>query len=587
MNVNTLNENMKSQFHTQGYKGKNIIFAVIDSGVNSVGYLSGNITYSPLYPNKDTNGHGTFVGSELLSWCPEAKIISYNVLPNGSGTLADTLKALKNVLVQVNQNPTKQFIVNMSLSGELPTGSLQITQYESIIKSLVKANVPVFVAAGNDGKQATNQYPSCFESPICISAINTDSSWAEFSTFHNEVDFGEYGVNVAGLSLTGGSTKMSGTSMACPNAAGKAGLICSEYYTKNNSWLSERDLYTRLKELAVDIHIGGYDPYTGNGYISLKVASTNSVVENTTSTLNYTRVLKYGNTGDDVLYIKGLLFNLGYFDKKYTNKTLTLITSKVYGSDTVKAVTAFQNEHSLSATGQINAVTWSAIVKSSSSNNTSIDTSNGNIVIPYQIGNVAAEAIKKDLVNVSEIRKNICLEALTYAIDTSNLLKSPLSFYIRGANLYDKDLTLHVMTKSRLATYFANKDYKDFYSNGRKEMIETACASSGYTLSGADCSGGVVGIWRKFNIQPTSFDTTANNLFKNYCTKVTTPTAGDLVWKSGHIGIYVGGGYIVEWCGGAYGCQLSTFSVRKMYNFVTNKYQSLTKWSYYGKPKTY
>jgi hypothetical protein len=65
-----------------------------------------------------------------------------------------------------------------------------------------------------------------------------------------------------------------------------------------------------------------------------------------------------------------------------------------------------------------------------------------------------------------------------------------------------------------------------------------------------------------------------------------SPQPADLAWKSGHIGLYVGGGYVVEWVGGAYGCQL-TKANRKVFNFVDGKLHTMGKWSAYGDPKIY
>lgn len=181
----------------------------------------------------------------------------------------------------------------------------------------------------------------------------------------------------------------------------------------------------------------------------------------------------------------------------------------------------------------------------------------------------------------------MCLLALTYATD-ANRADYPRGFYIRGANLFDTDLTLHTMTEARLNKYFKKTAYEPYYDGGRKEMMLLHAAAHGYGIPGADCSGFIVGLWRKKGIVKPGFDANANSLYNSYCTKTDTPTPGDLCWKSGHIGLYVGGGYAVEAAGGAYGIQIvSASGKRNIYNFVKEKIDKLTGWTAYDDPKYY
>ncbi|MEZ4508500.1 MAG: hypothetical protein R2881_02250 [Eubacteriales bacterium] len=60
----------------------------------------------------------------------------------------------------------------------------------------------------------------------------------------------------------------------------------------------------------------------------------------------------------------------------------------------------------------------------------------------------------------------------------------------------------------------------------------------------------------------------------------------DLLHKSGHIGIYVGGGYAAEWMGGI---RLPAFtrvsSVRRGWNFVKHKRDRFGAWTSFLRPK--
>ena len=142
------------------------------------------------------------------------------------------------------------------------------------------------------------------------------------------------------------------------------------------------------------------------------------------------------------------------------------------------------------------------------------------------------------------------------------------------------------MTKDKLASYFRKTNYEPYYSDGRKEMMLAAAEHRGYMQTGADCSGGIVGLWLHEGVVKVGFDASANVLYGSYCVQTKSPKPADLAWKSGHIGLYVGGGYVAEWVGGAYGCQL-TKANRKVFNFVDGKLHTMGKWSAYGDPKIY
>lgn len=288
VNAKVYNQTMRNAFHAKGYKGKHIIFAIIDSGVNPVGWLKGKVRYSSLFPATDTNGHGTFVAGQLIEWCPEAAVLSYNVLPNGTGKVSDTNAALADILKRVKADTSHQYIVNMSLGGGGSAVSPSIVQQGKLISQLVDENVPVCVSAGNDGKEAKlDVWPSCFHDPVCVAAINDNGAKANFSTWHNEIDVADAGVSIKGLSYTGASgVYMSGTSMSAPNVAGKIGLIMSKYYTDNGDWPSEPAVYDTLKNNCIDLHKKGYDPYTGYGFVymdgSVGVQATYGICAKTT-----------------------------------------------------------------------------------------------------------------------------------------------------------------------------------------------------------------------------------------------------------------------------------------------------------------
>lgn len=299
--------------------------------------------------------------------------------------------------------------------------------------------------------------------------------------------------------------------------------------------------------------------------------------------VNYTRILKRGMSGEDVFYIKKKLFERGYFSSK-----IKKISNKTYGSDTVTAVKNYQSKNGLTVDGIIGEVTWNSIIKSNET--APVIRYNVDVDTPENIGKIASEKILKDLELVDERRQRVVAELLKYAVDLNDLPKYMISFYIRGGNLYNKDLSLNVMSLSKLNSYFAKSDYAPYYDGGRKELMLKAAAEENYTLTGADCSGGVVGILRWLKVVSSTFDANANSLCGNSHSIAVTKDSllpGDWVGRDGHIGVYVGGGYVVEWVGGAYGCQLTVLNTRKVYNFLEKRTQKFSAWTKFRRPRYY
>lgn len=85
----------------------------------------------------------------------------------------------------------------------------------------------------------------------------------------------------------------------------------------------------------------------------------------------------------------------------------------------------------------------------------------------------------------------------------------------------------------------------------------------------ADCSGGIVGAFR--SVDPSYKDTGANTFFSQ-CTekgKISTipEIPGLCVWRDGHIGIYEGSGYALEFRGTDYGCVRTKLKDRDFTNW--------------------
>lgn len=299
-------------------------------------------------------------------------------------------------------------------------------------------------------------------------------------------------------------------------------------------------------------------------------------------------------SGNDVLYIKKKLFDLGYFAKN-----IKKVTSKVFRKDTYNAVIFFQGRNqdkygrNLEADGIIGQLTWDAIEKVHEQETiTKPDEPTDNNILKKidsytHISKIKREKIKADLRGVSELRQQICIEILNYAYD-QDVPGNVRALYMIGANLYNKDLRLNIPTESDIRSQA--KSRPTYYNSGRMEwMIEQVKRNP--SIPSSDCSGMEVGYMRKHRLVSNSFDTTANNfcLKSTYSTKITRAQLqpGDWVGKNGHIGTYVGGGFVVEFYGGAFGCQLTNVDNRIGWNFVTKKKERGGAWTRFRRPKAY
>lgn len=294
--------------------------------------------------------------------------------------------------------------------------------------------------------------------------------------------------------------------------------------------------------------------------------------------MEYQRLLKRGMTGSDVRYIKDALVSLGFLEKS---------THDTFGSQTAEAVRAYQRTRSdlsgtpLLADGVVGQKTWAAIARDLA------ELSDAPDVIPANIGPTAARAIHAALSDMSGARRDIVLAALPFAFDPATRRDYPFSLYIRGGNLYNTDLRVNIIDKARIES--GAKRQPAYYNAGSKEMMLKAVRAHPET-TGADCSGGIVGLLRKLKLVSSGFDRTANQLCSERYAKATAKSGlrpGDFVGRPAHIGLYVGGGYVVEWAGKRYGCQLTGLDRRMVHDFVEQRERRLSAWTKFCDPSFY
>ena len=153
------------QVWEQGEKGKGVIIAVLDTGIDTTHPdLKDNIidgkNFTPEGKSNDftdRNGHGTHVagtiaasenGLGVVGVAPEAKILAVKVLDkNGAGGYDSIIAGIKYATNWTGPNNEKVNIINMSLGGPYDEPKLE----KAILEACSVKVYLVVVASGNEG----------------------------------------------------------------------------------------------------------------------------------------------------------------------------------------------------------------------------------------------------------------------------------------------------------------------------------------------------------------------------------------------------------------------------------------------------
>lgn len=489
MSIQEKNAEMRKTYHAAGYTGKNVVFAVLDTGVNPVGPLRYKVT-----GDADGADHGTFTASIIHEYCPDSQIWAYRCdTPNAM------IEAMEDVLRRA-KGETRRVVINMSLSTEAE-------RIQAAVDACVAAGIPLVCAAGNDGQEILDMYPSCFASPITVAALDDNGKRAYFSTWHGEVDFADLGQWVEGINAEGDKDQKSGTSFAAPQVAGKIGLLLSA-----RPGMTEPEIYESLKGMCVDLDKTGRDPYTGYGFVQLPEPKEQTEPPKEDEPME-DRILKLVGKprmqGDDVKELQTLLNEHGF----------ACDVDGIFGPGTDAAVCEFQEANGLAVDGIVGASTWAALRSE-----------------PVA-GAITADQLASEF-------KGFLAQGRGYV-------------YGAQGELYTQELAeqWHEQAKAGKRSVPNGRDKNNYFVGDCSKWI-------GKYID--DCSGGIVDAIRKYI--PSYKDRTANGFRAGFVRKGSISTLPDIpgvaLWYSGHIGVYVGEGYAIEFRGTDYGCVKTKVSDR-------------------------
>jgi subtilisin len=253
---------------TSSSNGNGVGVAVLDTGVDLAhSDLGGTVDAFNAFGGsscQDDQGHGTHVSgivaarnnaSDVIGVAPDARIYCVKVLDSGgSGSDATVMAGLEWVRNNFNAVVPNIRVVNMSLGRQ---GSVDDNpDLHALIIQLEAAGVTIVVSAGNDPSlEVSDQIPAGYAEVVAVasttaaagsnqcrflpSAIAADTA-SYFTTDGAGVTISAPGedeedvsrgcqiksVGILSTRLGGGTTRMSGTSMAAPHVAG----VVARYY---------------------------------------------------------------------------------------------------------------------------------------------------------------------------------------------------------------------------------------------------------------------------------------------------------------------------------------------------------------------
>lgn len=249
-----------SKIHEQGFTGKDVTVAVIDTGISPHPDLvypeSRIIAWHDLVNDRpipyDDNGHGTHVSGiiagngvssrgKYVGMAPEAKLIGIKALDReGSGNTSDVISAIEWCIE--NQKIYNIRAINLSLGATAESSSREDPLCRAVTAAW-NSGIVVCVAAGNDGPALqTINTPGITPSAITVGNLDThrsidfsDDSIAESSSRGptidnlNKPDILAPGTNITSLWPGKGYRSLSGTSMATPMVTGAVAQILQKY----------------------------------------------------------------------------------------------------------------------------------------------------------------------------------------------------------------------------------------------------------------------------------------------------------------------------------------------------------------------
>lgn len=258
---------LKKEAAAKGYT-RSVTVAVVDTGINASNAMFRGRTISSQSYNffgnnknvQDTFGHGTHVCGIIADATPTNVGLLVLRVSNSEGK--SSLLTIKTALQYAIAK--KADVVNLSM-GFIDANAYLYDYLNSTIDKAYERGIPICCAAGNGEQGSTGIdvrycYPACYSKTIAVSAIDTSYHLASYSNRGSGIDFTAPGTGIVSAYFRGGTTAMSGTSMAAPHIT--AAIAYLKMVQPN---LSVNGVYRELKVYSSDLGARGKDNYYGWG----------------------------------------------------------------------------------------------------------------------------------------------------------------------------------------------------------------------------------------------------------------------------------------------------------------------------------
>lgn len=271
---------------SQGYKGKGINIAVIDTGCDINHWdLKDRIVEYRNFTNEDKKdpnivtdymGHGTHVAGTIgasqndygiIGVAPECNLFIYKALLQYGGELSWVTEAIKYATSRHVD------IINLSMGTSTNDPDLY-----NAIKEAVKNNILVVSSSGNSGDGSTLSseidFPAAYKEVISVGATDLNMKIPKFSSSNNQVNLVAPGQNIYSTHPGNTYKERRGTSQSAAFVSGALALIIESMRDKLKRNVSVVEVYTQLIKSTIPL---GYDKkLEGNGFLYL---STDYILE--------------------------------------------------------------------------------------------------------------------------------------------------------------------------------------------------------------------------------------------------------------------------------------------------------------------
>ncbi|HEV7238959.1 MAG TPA: S8 family serine peptidase [Thermoanaerobaculia bacterium] len=238
--------------HLQGIDGRGTTVAVLDSGIDTdhpafTGRITGeacfcdNLNGTGCCPGgvtvrigtgsaEDDQGHGTHVAGIVSGVAPSTYLVAVKVLD--SANRFNSFTQIYRALEWIADHRPEVDAINMSLGSDALVTDADCGSHavalglQPVISRLRERGVLIAASSGNNGATDRMWLPACMSEVLGVGATfdNADNV-ATFTNSSVSLDLLAPGVSITSTARGGGTTTLSGTSMAAPHVAGLIALM--------------------------------------------------------------------------------------------------------------------------------------------------------------------------------------------------------------------------------------------------------------------------------------------------------------------------------------------------------------------------